>query len=118
MILLADENFPGFAIRALRSDGRVIRWIAEEAPGSSDSVVLGLAQENGWVLVTLDKDFGELAFRSTLPASSGVILVRLHDRDPSAFTERLRAVLALELDWPGHFSVVGKDRIRMRPLGR
>jgi hypothetical protein len=54
-------------------------------PGSGDRVLLHLAQAEHRVVVTLDTDFGELAFRFGLPADSGVILIRLEWRDPIAF---------------------------------
>jgi predicted nuclease of predicted toxin-antitoxin system len=68
------------------------------------------------VVVTHDKDFGELAFRSGLPAECGVILLRLAGSNPDE--DNRRAVDAIESrdDWTGHFSVITDDRIRMRPL--
>ena len=43
----------------------------------ADDAILARAQTEERIVVTHDKDFGELAFRSQLPASSGVILLRL-----------------------------------------
>ena len=45
-------------------------------PGIEDEIVLKLANDNGSLLVTQDKDFGELVFRQGL-THWGVILVRL-----------------------------------------
>ncbi len=52
-------------------------WIRTDYPGATDEQVLHAAQADKRILLTLDKDFGELAFRSGLPADCGVILFRL-----------------------------------------
>ncbi len=116
MRFLANENFPGPVVEALRSRGEDVSWIAQESPGARDDVVLARAQMEQRILVTFDKDFGELAFRSRLPAASGVVLFRLNGASPSEDNARALSALAERLDWAGHFAVVHDDRIRMRPL--
>lgn len=74
MRLLANENFPGDAVDALRAQGHDVAWIRLDAPGSSDREVLARAQNENRILITFDKDFGELALKEGLPAASGVIL--------------------------------------------
>jgi predicted nuclease of predicted toxin-antitoxin system len=116
MRILANENFPGDAIAALRERGHDVTWIRSDAPGSSDRQVLRQAEIEDRVLITFDKDFGELAFRAKLPASSGIILFRI-SAPSSAHVARV-AVAALEsrTDWAGHFAVVEDARIRMTRL--
>lgn len=67
------------------------------------------------MLLTLDKDFGELAFRQrhTVPA---VILFRLLMSSPVELAEAMVSTIASRLDWDGHFSTIDERRIRMRPL--
>jgi predicted nuclease of predicted toxin-antitoxin system len=77
--------------------------------------VLTRATNEGRVVVTQDKDFGELAFRWGLPAASGIILVRVRG-SLEARTATLVAALESRDDWAGHFAVVEHDRIRMTPL--
>ena len=116
MRLLANENFPQDAVDALRKIGHDVAWIREDARGSLDEQVLARAQEEKRILVTFDKDFGELAFNAKLPASLGIILFRII---PSSSRHiALVAVQALEgrSDWEGHFSVIEDQRIRMTPL--
>jgi predicted nuclease of predicted toxin-antitoxin system len=91
-------------------------WARTDAPGSSDRQVLERAAREERLLITLDKDFGELAFRSKLPALSGIILLRVQAPDPSVLTRITLAALDERDDWAGHFSVVEHDRIRMTPL--
>lgn len=116
MRFLANENLPGNALAPLRLRGHDVAWVRTDAPGSSDWKVLERAQTEDRVLITFDKDFGELAFRANLPASSGVILFRI-SAPSSAHVARV-AVAALEsrTDWAGHFAVVEDARIRMTPL--
>ncbi|MBD1846942.1 DUF5615 family PIN-like protein [Cyanobacteria bacterium FACHB-63] len=77
MRFLANENFPGDAVEALRQADHDVVWIRTDAPGISDPEVLSRAQAEERILLTFDKDFGELAFRSQLPAASGIILFRV-----------------------------------------
>jgi predicted nuclease of predicted toxin-antitoxin system len=72
---LADESCDAAITRALREAGYDVVSIAETSPGAADRVVLALALADDRVLVTRDKDFGELVF-STGARASGVLLVR------------------------------------------
>ncbi len=114
--LLADENFPGDAIIALRHAGYDVLWIRTAAPGSSDPQVLALAQAENRIVLTFDKDFGELAFRAGLPATSGIILFRVSARSGEHVAQIAVTVLSQRLDWTGHFSVIEDQRIRTTPL--
>ena len=64
MRLLANENIPLSAVEALRSCGHDVMWIREKAPGISDIEVMRLGHLEERILITFDKDFGELAFCS------------------------------------------------------
>jgi predicted nuclease of predicted toxin-antitoxin system len=61
MRFLADENFPGDAVTALRTSGQDVLWIRTDAPGITDQDVLARSLKDARVLLTFDKDFGELA---------------------------------------------------------
>jgi len=114
--ILANENFPGEAVEALREQGHDVAWIRTDAPGSSDAQILEHAQRESRIIVTFDKDFGELAFRAGLPAQSGVILFRISAPSAARVARVAAAAMASRTDWAGHFAVVGDDRIRMTPL--
>lgn len=116
MRFLANENFPGDAVEALRQAGFDVAWVRTEAPGSNDQEVLRRAQSDGRVLLTFDKDFGELAFRAHLPVPSGIILFRIATPSPSHIARVAVAVLSSRTDWPGHFSVIEDRRVRMTPI--
>jgi len=118
MRLLLNENISGSVILALRNAGHDVLAVKESMRGAEDAVVLGRAQVEARIVVTHDKDFGELAFRCRLPSDSGIILLRLSGDDPDVDNRRVLHVLASRADWAGHFTVVTKDRVRMRPLPR
>ncbi len=66
MILLADENLDRTVVARLRQDGHEVLAVAEMEPGIADTTVLARANERRALLVTEDKDFGELVFRQRL----------------------------------------------------
>lgn len=116
MRILANENVPGPVVVGLRHRGHDVVWVKEEMVGATDHDVLARAERETRLVVTFDKDFGELAVRVGLPASSGVVLLRLRGGSPEADNARAISALTSRDDWAGHFSVVTDDRIRLRPL--
>ena len=114
--LLADENVPGVVVAALRQQGHDVAWIREDAPGSPDPDVLLRAQREGRVVVTFDKDFGELAFRRGLAASVGIVLFRITLSSPEHAVQAAVAAFGSRTSWTGQFAVVEDDRIRIRAL--
>ena len=84
MRFLANENFPGDAVTALQTVGHDVIWVRTAAPGAKDEDILAWAMRDDRVLLTFDKDFGELAWRSELPASCGIVLLRIPMPLPSA----------------------------------
>lgn len=116
MRILANENFPGQAVEALRSRGHDVVWVRTDLPGRSDQDIIAQAVSEDRVLVTFDKDFGELAFRAGLSASSGVVLFRISPASPSRVAQLSVAVLESRNDWAGYFAVVEENRVRMTPL--
>jgi len=116
MRLLANENFPGDAVEALRMMGHDVVWVRTDAPGSQDRWILEHAQEEERILITFDKDFGELAFRAGLPASSGIILFRISTPSAAHIARVAVEVLRSRTDWAGHFAVIEDKRIRLTPL--
>src|ERR1022692_4368954 len=113
MRFLADENFPRPALEALLKAGWDVVSIAEECPGVPDEDVAALCAAQERILLTFDKDFGELVFYRGLPAGSGV--VPHHAGVPEEAAEVTVALVQSQPDLAGWFCVVTRDRIRMRP---
>jgi len=115
---VADENTDSAVVRALRASGHEVTWIAEIDPAASDEEVLDRARRENAVLVTEDKDFGELVYRRRL-ATTGVLLVRLAGQKSEHKAAIVRsAVLQYGGDLEGAFSVVTPDAIRIRRAPR
>lgn len=76
MNFLADESVDRQIVDRLREESYVVLYVAEMEPGISDETVLNQANQEGALLLTADKDFGELVFRQGL-STAGVVLIRL-----------------------------------------
>jgi predicted nuclease of predicted toxin-antitoxin system len=68
------------------------------------------------ILLTFDKDFGELVFRRGLPAGIGVVLFRVTPRSPEEAADLALALVHSQPDLGGVFCVVTRDRVRIRRL--
>jgi predicted nuclease of predicted toxin-antitoxin system len=112
--LVCDENIHRSLVDALRAEGNEVTYIAELSPSIPDDEVLREANERGAVLITDDKDFGELVFRLGL-LSTGVLLLRLHN---TSLDERRRlvsrALVEHGAEMPGHFAVLSPTKLRIR----
>lgn len=103
----------------LRSAGYDIAAIAEESPGAPDVDVLRIARDSDRVLITFDRDFGELIYRHLAPVPPGVIYLRVPSPSPAHVVAILLTFLEdPEAIIPGRFSVLTSDTVRQRALGR
>jgi predicted nuclease of predicted toxin-antitoxin system len=93
MRFLANENFPGAAVVALEAAGHDVVWLRAAAPGTSDADVLAWAVREERILLTFDKDFGELARGSRLPRTCGVVLFRVPLPKPAEVGGRLAGLV-------------------------
>lgn len=116
MRLMADENVPGSAVQKLRELGHDVLCVRESLRGASDLTILNRAIDDQRILVTQDKDFGELVFLRGAPGQYGVVLFRLSGSNAKADNDRMVDVLTGRDDWLGHFAVVSDRQIRLRPL--
>jgi len=115
---LADENVEQPIVDALREAGHDVICVSEVVPGAPDRDVLGLANAQSRLLLTNDKDFGELSYREGL-VSTGVVLLRFQTENGSRKAVLLLDALADTVDrLAGHFAVVVEGRVRLRPLRR
>jgi len=114
--LCANENISEDCVTKLRQKGHDVLWIRESAPGSLDEDVLVRAHKESRLLITFDKDFGQLVFQRGAQASHGIILFRISQLSSAAAAERVETALSSRDDWTGHFSVIDDFGIRMRLL--
>jgi predicted nuclease of predicted toxin-antitoxin system len=116
MRFLADECCQEGLVRALRADGYDVLYVLEEMRGATDDVILERAFSERRVLLTEDKDFGELVYRLGRSAR-GIVLLRFDVTDRDLKIPRLRELLAeKEHRLHGTFVVLEVDKVRIRPL--
>lgn len=114
MTLVADESVDAGIIKGLRQKEITVISIAENFSGIKDSEVLKIALENNCLLITEDKDFGELAFRLNYK-HNGILLIRLSD-----IPRKERLLLATETIFQNlnklnkKFSVLSKNGLRIK----
>jgi predicted nuclease of predicted toxin-antitoxin system len=111
---LADESVDLQIVDRLRWEGHAVRYVAEMEPGISDDIVLDLANQEADILLTADKDFGELVFRQGR-LTSGILLVRLAGLSPAHKAEVVAsAVNQHSGELPGAFAVLTPGSFRIR----
>ena len=113
---LADESCDFAAVRALRAQGFDVLAVAEAIPGAEDTQVIEYALRDGRLLLTEDKDFGQLVYAAG-HASCGVILIRY---TPAARSTLGSRIVALVQDYgyrlSSSFVVLRPDQIRIVAL--
>ncbi len=116
MKFVADEGMDQQIVELLRRNGYDVLYIAEFAKGSLDDVILKSANDEDRILMTRDKDFGELVFRDK-KVHAGIILNRLHELSSE---DKARMVLKVIEDYQdellGAFTVIQPHKIRIRKL--
>jgi predicted nuclease of predicted toxin-antitoxin system len=111
---LADESVDRAVVSSLRESGYEVAYVSEISRGAPDSEVLQHAQTAQSVLLTADKDFGELVFRKGATAE-GVVLLRL-----SGLPQNEKASVAVEAfqryapRFVDAFTVIQRGRVRIR----
>ena len=114
MTFFADESVDRQIVDRLRLDGHRVAYVAEMSPGTMDEVVLRESRISASVLITADKDFGELVFRQR-HASTGVLLIRLWGLGPAMkATVVSRAIQERGQVLAGAFAVLSPGSIRIR----
>lgn len=114
MNLVVDESVDRRIVDALRRDGHNVLYVSEFAPSIVDQEVLDLANRNDALLVTEDKDFGELVFRNG-QIHTGVVLIRLGGLSAQAKARNILTIFANQgTELLNAFSVISPGRVRVR----
>jgi predicted nuclease of predicted toxin-antitoxin system len=118
MRFLVDENVSHAVIKRLRSDGFDVASVGETLAGARDSDILKVSAAEGRILITEDRDFGEMVVRQQL-GTGGVILLELDRLSNAAEADRVAEVVSTVADrLSGRLVVIEPARIRIRPLSR
>ena len=101
----------------LVQNGYDMKAVRDIDPGMKDEKVLSLAVSDNRMLITMDKDFGELVYHSGLP-HSGVLLLRLEDANSN---EKLRIVEKILMEYSdklsNNFCVYQDGKLRLKKQG-
>jgi predicted nuclease of predicted toxin-antitoxin system len=117
MRFLADECLDGRLIQGLRQVGHDVQVMRDQSPGADDRAVLDAANRADRILLTEDKDFGDLVVREGLGVP-GLVLVRYSQGHVRALLDRLLALAEQQGEGlKQHFVVVTPDQVRSRRLG-
>ncbi len=114
--LLANENFPGPAVRLLRERGVDVLWALESMSGTDDQKILARARAKGRWWLTYDRDYGELVFFRALPSPRAGIHLRQEVYPPSRPAELILELMARPEQVEGLFLVVTGRSVRLRQL--
>jgi predicted nuclease of predicted toxin-antitoxin system len=117
MRLLANENFPLASVTRLRRAEHDVVAVIQDSPGAKDPQVLTRAAHEQRIILTFDRDYGELIYRLRQPSPFGVAYFRYDPAYPEEPAEHLLQLLTVfQLDLAHRFTVIERDRIRQRPL--
>jgi predicted nuclease of predicted toxin-antitoxin system len=113
---LADECIAARIVTGLRESGHDVTYMAEMAPSTTDVQAIDRAWREKRLLLTEDKDFGELVFRQGRPVP-GVVLLRISADRASQKWNRLEAAIGrFGTSLAGRYTVIEDTRLRSRPL--
>jgi predicted nuclease of predicted toxin-antitoxin system len=116
MLFLADECCDALVVRTLRELGHDVTYVAELAPGLTDTDVLAQSVSEERILLTEDRDFGELVFKRQAMAH-GIVLLRILPEDRQQKPTRITALVEDHQDeLQGSIVIVTLNTIRIRPL--
>jgi predicted nuclease of predicted toxin-antitoxin system len=114
MRILLDACVWGGALQEFEAAGHDVLWAGAWADDPGDEEILSLAWQEGRTLVTLDKDFGELAIVRGKPHAGIVRLVNFAARSQAAVCMHVLSLHAEELR-SGAIVTVEPGKVRIRP---
>ena len=115
MKFLANENFPIPSVKILRSIGLDVKNVGGNLQGISDHQVIEITQKENLIILTFDKDYGELIFRLAAKNPPSVVFFRHKGNNPE-FAGKLLTDLIEEnkIQLERTFTVIEEHNIRQR----
>lgn len=114
--MIADESVNKNLVNALRKAGHSVLSIAEETAGISDEKIAMLSLSPPGIIISEDKDFGELVYHHNVSVI-GVILLRYSPSEFETIKHRLLAFISEHKpNLYGKFVVITLSKIRIRTL--
>jgi len=113
---LADANIEKGIVDCLLRFGFDVKWIPDYNCEMDDEALLTMANNEKRILITNDKDFGELVFLKK-QISVGIILIRVKGQDTRQKVELVeKLILNYKEKIPNHFSLITSKKFRFMPL--
>lgn len=110
---IVDECTGPFVATWLKSKGFNVLSVFEAFPGIKDTEILKIAQSEGRIVITNDKDFGEMVFKSRY-SHHGIVLLRLNDeRSKNKISVIEKLLTHHSEDLIGNFIVLTENTIRI-----
>ena len=117
MRFLANENFPLPSIKLIREAGYEVKSISQDTPGISDEEVLEQAVREKLIILTFDRDYGELIFKYKRKTPPAIIYFRTKGTSPKSAGETfLHIICDNTLSLYGFFTVIEDTGIRQRKI--
>lgn len=114
MIIVADLGISKTMISFLRSKGMEVIRIVDIDPTMPDAEILEFANQNNALLITVDKDFGDLIFYSN-QSHCGILLLRIEDASPDDFQRIIEYIFVNHWNKIGrNFCVFKNGKLRIR----
>ena len=115
MRFLADENVHPVVVTRLRAAGVALEWVAETGSGCADEAILSRPDIGEIVLITYDRDFGDLIFNKGYPTPLAILYSRLGRVEPRYVADRILALIERGVA-ERHMTVITRDEERLRPF--
>jgi len=114
-MFLANENFPRPSILLLRKKGYAVRSIQETSQGESDEGVIQIARNENLIILTFDRDYGELIFRYAVDNPPAIVYFRFKGKEPQFVGQLLYDLLKEDkIEINNAFTVIDENSIRQR----
>jgi len=110
MRLLINENIPLASVNAMREAEHDVVSNTERSPGIADEAVMDIAHSEQRIVMTFDRDYGELVFRRQLPLPGGVLYLRFLPRSPLEPAEYLARLISAGIELEGSFTTGAGSR--------
>lgn len=116
MRFVANENIPISSVRQIRAAGHEVLAVTEDTPSIADVDVLNWAVQEAAIVLTFDRDYGELIYRHQMPTPTGIVYFRFQPTTPDEPALQLLELLLSVETLEGMFTVVERSQVRQRPL--
>ncbi|CAN5570840.1 hypothetical protein BH11BAC5_BH11BAC5_42420 [soil metagenome] len=116
-MILADENIFRGLITALRDNGYDVFSIFEESRGVSDIAISQLSLQPERIILTEDKDFGNIIFEKKMPAT-GVIFLRFQNDERFPIINEVLNFLSTQTleTLRGNFITITPNKVRIKKI--